>query len=425
MPGHKGVGTLGIEHLDLTEIEGADVLYSPSGIIAESQRNASELFGSGKTLYSTEGSSLSIRAMLYLALLWGKICGRDSLVLAGRNAHRVFHSAAALLDLDIQWLMGDEDSLISCNITPEALDRALQECEKKPFAVYLTSPDYLGNMLDIGELSRIAEKHGCLCLVDNAHGAYLNFLTVSQHPLSLGAHICTDSAHKTLPTLTGAGYLHISKKAPKIIFDEAEGAMSLFASTSPSYLILQALDATNAYLSGDYRERLALLCTGVAKLKAELTQKGYRFIGDEPVKLTVDAKSYGYLGTELSEILGSFGIVCEHSDRDVLVLMLTPEIEEVGLQRLRNALLSIEKKVPITENAPKPLKPLVACSVRKAVFSPKEWVSVENALGRTLAELSVSCPPAIPIVACGEVIDEEAIELFKYYGTEKVSVIKI
>ena len=219
--------------------------------------------------------------------------------------------------------------------------------------------------------------------------------------------------------------MHISKKAPKIIFDETEGAMSLFASTSPSYLILQSLDAANAYLSGDYRERLTRLCEMVAELKAELTQKGYRLIGDEPAKLTVDAKSYGYYGTELSDILGGLGIVCEHSDRDILVLMLTPEVGESGMQRLRNALLSIEKKTPITESAPKLEMPLTDCSVREAVFSPKEWVSVENALGRTLAELSVACPPAIPIVACGEVIDRSAIELFEYYGIEKVSVTKI
>ena len=424
MPGHKGIGSLGIERLDLTEIEGADVLYSANGIIAESQENARELFGSGKTLYSTEGSSLSIRTMLYLALLWGKSRGRDSLILAGRNAHRVFHSAAALLDLDIRWLMGEDESLISCSITPEALDKELSECKRKPFAIYLTSPDYLGNMLNVEELSRVADRHGCLCLVDNAHGAYLRFLDRSQHPISLGAHMCADSAHKTLPALTGAGYLHISKNAPRLLSDEAEGAMTLFASTSPSYLILQSLDAANAYLSVGYREQLANLCRRISELKSELCETGYRFIGNEPIKLTVDAKSYGYLGTELAEILGRNGIICEHSDRDILVLMLTPEIGEEGLKRLRDTLVSIEKRAPIKEKAPKIGRRIAACTVREAVFSPKERISVNNAVGKILAELSVSCPPAIPIVACGEVIDDNAVELFRYYGTESVSVIK-
>lgn len=68
-PGHKGTALLGPEPLDLTEIEGADVLYHAEGIIRESETNAAALFGTKKTVYSAEGSSLCIRAMLYLALL--------------------------------------------------------------------------------------------------------------------------------------------------------------------------------------------------------------------------------------------------------------------------------------------------------------------------------------------------------------------
>ena len=49
MPGHKGKNFLGCEPWDITEIDGADSLYEASGIIAESERNASALFGSQKT----------------------------------------------------------------------------------------------------------------------------------------------------------------------------------------------------------------------------------------------------------------------------------------------------------------------------------------------------------------------------------------
>ena len=53
MPGHKGRAYLGCERLDITEIKGADSLYEADGIIAESEANASRLFGSGATFYST------------------------------------------------------------------------------------------------------------------------------------------------------------------------------------------------------------------------------------------------------------------------------------------------------------------------------------------------------------------------------------
>ena len=146
MPGHKGVNLLGFEHLDITEIDGADSLYEADGIIAESEANASQLFGCD-TFYSAEGSSQCIRAMLYLACIGAD---KKPLIMAGRNAHKTFLSAAALIDFDIQWLYGDkQDSYLSCSISAEYLEKTLQNSERKPAAVYITSPDYLGNTADI------------------------------------------------------------------------------------------------------------------------------------------------------------------------------------------------------------------------------------------------------------------------------------
>ena len=87
MPGHKGRAFLGCEKLDITEIDGADALISPTGIIAESEKNAGTLFGC-RTFYSAEGSSLCIRAMLRLAA--GHSGGERPLVLAARNVHNAF-----------------------------------------------------------------------------------------------------------------------------------------------------------------------------------------------------------------------------------------------------------------------------------------------------------------------------------------------
>ncbi|MBQ9131055.1 MAG: amino acid decarboxylase, partial [Clostridia bacterium] len=98
MPGHKGSPLLGMEALDITEINGADSLYEAQGIIRESEENASRLFDS-PTFYSTEGSSQCIRAMLYLILLHAKATGKRPRVAAGRNSHKTFLSGIALLDM--------------------------------------------------------------------------------------------------------------------------------------------------------------------------------------------------------------------------------------------------------------------------------------------------------------------------------------
>lgn len=424
MPGHKGKSYLGMEGMDITEIDGADVLYASEGIIRKSEENAAELFGTARTVYSAEGSSLSIRAMLYLALLYGKKIGRRPLIVAARNVHKTFMTGAALLDMDVYWLYPAlSGNILSCILTEEMLERELSAMPEKPVAVYVTSPDYLGNTVDIASLSRVCHRYGVLLLVDNAHGSYLHFLPESSHPIALGADMCCDSAHKTLPVLTGGGYLHISKNAPEMFCTQAERAMSLFASTSPSYLILQSLDRANAYMADGYRKQLAGFIPKVRGLKEKLHKQGFALTGNEEMKITIAPKSYGYTGTDLSGILQKHNIHCEFADPDYLVLMCTPETGENGLRRATEAFAEIEKRSPITAAPPMIPRGTQAVSLREAMTSPFSTIAAEESKGRILASPSVNCPPAVPIVVSGEVIGEDAIRCFRYYGIDLCDVV--
>ena len=422
MPGHKGKALLGPEALDITEIPGADVLYRAEGIIRQSEENAAALFGSGRTLYSAEGSSLCIRAMLQLAQIHARLGGRRPRIAAGRNAHRVFLEAAALLDLEPCWI-GEGDSLLSCPIRPEELERLFSSAGTSPTAVYVTSPDYLGNCADIAALAAVCHRHGALLLVDNAHGAYLKFLSPSRHPLDLGADLCCDSAHKTLPVLTGGAYLHLSRSCPPVLFPMAEQALALFASTSPSYLILQSLDAVNPMLAGDFPRRLKEASEAAAALKERLSGAGWTLTGQEPMKLTLLPKERGYSGAELAAILETKRIVCEFADPDHLVLMFSADNAAEDFTALWNALESIPPREPIRDGPP-PLSPSErVLSPREALLSPFEAIPVEDSLGRVLASPSVGCPPAVPILVCGERIGEGALRLFRYYGIKTIDVV--
>ena len=422
MPGHKGQPLLGCEARDITEIAGADSLFEAAGIIRESEQNAGTLFGA-HTFYSTEGSSLAIRAMLYLACLIAKEQGRAPRILAGRNAHKVFLSAAALLDFEVEWLYPAEgESYLSCTVDPVVLERELRE--KQPVAVYLTSPDYLGHVADVAAIAEVCHRYGALLLVDNAHGAYLKFLPESRHPMDLGADLCCDSAHKTLPVLTGGAYLHIAHGAPAICINGAKTALSLFGSTSPSYLILQSLDAANAYLAEGYRERLSAFLEKVKELKTTLQAQGYSLEAEEPLKLTLATKCRGYTGQELAEALRAQGIECEFADPDFVVLMLTPELGEEGLARLEDALLSIPAQPAINELPPTFHKPERVLSPREALLSAAETVAAGESAGRILATATVACPPAVPLVVSGERIDEAALQAFAYYGITTCTVVK-
>lgn len=426
MPGHKGTKRLGCEDWDLTEIKGADALYEAEGIIARAEANTAALFGSQRSLWSTEGSSQCVRAMLYLAVTH-RGSGTAPVVLAARNVHKSFVHAAALVDFGVEWLRGEESSpLCACPVTAEGLDKALSQMETPPCAVYITSPDYLGNVQDIAALARTAHRHGSLLLVDNAHGAYLHFLEKPCHPLDLGCDLCCDSAHKTLPALTGGAYLHIGKNAPQAMADNAKAAMALFGSTSPSYLTMASLDLCNAWLAGEGRGEIQLAAKRLGELKTALTAQGWTLTGDEPLKLTVNAAAFGWDGPALADFLRVGGVEPEYAEAEYVVLMASADTSEEDFQKLSDALSAVKPGTARKRENPAPRLGNIrrAMSIREAVFSPHETVEREKALGRVCASPTVACPPAVPIAVSGEVIGPETLDLFRYYGIETISVVK-
>ena len=473
MPGHKGQSLLGFEPLDITEICGADELYAPEGIIAESEANATRLFGTAHSYYSTEGSSQCIRAMLFLALQGAPQNGRRPVLLAARNAHKALLYAAVLLDFDIRWLWPSaqaegalcrrpepadikirwlwpsaqaEGALCSCPVTAEALTGALHALAQQgisPFGVYVTSPDYLGGVQDIPALAAVCRAQGVPLLVDNAHGAYLRFLPQNSHPIAQGAAMCCDSAHKTLPVVTGGAYLHLAHDAP--VQDEAavRGALALFGSTSPSYLILQSLDVCNAVLAGDYPRRLVQCCAALEGLRRSLNKAAaarqcpvplaVAGAQQEPMKLTLDAAALGCTGTALADALRRAQMECEYADPRYVVLMFTPENPPQDYTRLQATLEQLLAAVPAVlprpenragEFAALQQQAVQRCTIRQAVLGAQVRIPVHKALGRVCAMPTVSCPPAIPVAVSGEEITPAAIALMQRYGIEELSVLR-
>ena len=420
MPGHKGAGILGFEGMDLTEIYGADELFAAEGIIKESEQNASSLFGC-PTYYSTQGSTLCIQTMCTILCQDAKSKGKKPKILAGRNAHRSFIHAAALLDFEIEWLYGNSDYL-SCKIHAEDLEKAI--IESLPTAVYLTNPDYLGNLLDIQSLASVCKKHNVLLAIDNAHGAYLRFLEPSLHPIDLGADLCCDSAHKTLPVLTGGAYLHLSESLNQVWKNDVKHFMEYFSSTSPSYLIMASLDAANEVLDTTFRNSLSECVRSVASLKNTLVQHGYTILSGEPMKITISTKEFGYTGNEIANLLMECDIYPEFYDSDYIVLMPSPYNTKDDLKRLETCLCGIERKPILINKPPKLEQSKKAMNVRQALFSSSITLDVSKSLGQVCSSVTVSCPPAILPVIPGEVVSESSIEVMKYYGIETVRVVK-
>ena len=422
MPGHKGTAFLGCETFDITEVKGADSLYEADGIIAESEANATKIFGTGRTVFSTEGSSQCIRAMLYLAVMHRKP-GTKPVIVAARNVHKAFVYAATLLDFEVVWLWpeGEMNSLCSCQVSKEMVEETLKGLKEIPAAVYVTSPDYLGQQQDIRGIAEVCHEYGTILAVDNAHGSYLHFTKPALHPIDLGADICSDSAHKTLPVLTGGAYFQISKNAPEGFKESAKSAMALFGSTSPSYLTMISLDLCNKYLTDGFEEKLEKSTERIRETVERLNMEGWRTFVSEPLKMTVEMPD-GVDGSDYAQYLRENKIECEYADPDFVVFMFTTENTEEDYLKIEKAFTKNQRTYEDVKKL-KPAKCQQVMSIREAVFARHEEIPVENALGKICASPAVSCPPAIPIVVSGEKIDENAINLFKYYNISNVDVV--
>ncbi len=432
MPGHKGTGFLGCEHLDITEVSGADDLFCPNGIILQSEKNASKLFQSRHTFYSVGGSSQSIKAMLYLAKMLsettknGQAC--QSKIVAMRASHKSFFHGCALLGIQPVFInTSAEKTYYSSIIHAQELEKTLVEMREKPIGVFITTIDYLGNASNVKELSDVCKHHNIPLLADNAHGAYLQFMKNEEyaHPLKLGADLCCDSAHKTLPVITGGAYLHVNKQTIFSFENYARNALSYFGSTSPSYLVLQSLDMCNKKLFDGYDREINNCALALDNLKNSLGAINIHAEKSDPLRLVINAENIGYSGEELLMLLREFKVEPEYADKTYVVFMVTPNNKGDDFERL----YTFFKKLQIKKSFVK--KPFfknyneydLVLSPRSAMMQPSEKLPVDKCLGKICAQVSVSCPPAVPIVICGEKITQKAIDTLIYYNVKYLDVV--
>ncbi len=425
MPGHKGNHPFDpvfarISQYDLTEIQGADALFEAVGIIGESEANASRIFHSKATLYSTQGSTLGIQTMLSL------LASRGDTVIAGRNAHMAFCNACTLLRMNIRWILPEASDPygVRGTVTPEQVEQALKACPNAA-GVYLTSPDYLGNTIDLKRIAAICHRYGVPFCCDHAHGAYLIKSPEPVHPMLAGADMCCDSAHKTLPVLTGGAYLHLGENCPWEK-EEAKEHMAVFSSTSPSYLILASLDLCNRYLEERGEVEFRMLFCRVGALKQKWRDKGIHLL-DNPAdfsKLTLDAAACGWDGEELAEHLRKSGIECEYANSCYVVLMASPFLSQTEWELLEQAIMNLPLRPAKRWEAPAFVLPEQVMPAYEAVKQQWERVPLERAVGRVSAQTIAACPPGVPVAVAGERIHEQIKNIYKNSGNFTVKVIK-
>lgn len=405
-PGHKNSPDAlppDLYSLDFTELPDTDSLFDAAGPILEAEKLAAELFGTARTCLSAGGCTLCIQAMLRLAAPGG------GSVLCSRVIHRGAVNAMALLGLEPVWAM-PEDLLPALAAHPGVK------------AVYVTSPDYYGRILDLAPVAAACRKRGIPLLADCAHGAHLMFTEPKLHPLRFGASMTADSAHKTLGVLTGGAWLNIGDGR---YARDAKRAMALFGSTSPSYPVMASLDWAREWLRnrpGAFRP----LQRQVAEVRRIARRRGISLPEGpcDPTRITLNTASAGLAGTRAAELFRSAGVEPEYADASYLVLIATPFNTEEDFKRVKRAVESLPLGKPLPQGPPLPPLPPVETGLREAVFRESEPVGLAVAAGRIAAEAACPCPPGVPAVMPGERITKEAAEFLRGYGFLQIKVLK-
>lgn len=396
--------------LDITEIDGADSLYHSDGIIKNLEDEISELY-QAQSVISASGSTLCIQTMISLF--------KSRTFIAMRSSHVSFYNICTLLDIQPEWINVSNENLYKNIPKPCDIEKILVNIQE-PAAVYITSPNYYGIRADIKGISEVCKKYEAVLIVDNAHGSHLKFTTLDEHPISLGADVCCDSLHKTLPTLTGAAVLH-SKIG---LFDKKEIKynMSMFGSTSPSYLIMDSIGLCVDWLKKEGRSCFEKL----EKRKKRLIENlSLSFLQTDCSKITIDCFNVknGVLG--IRTLLKQHKIEPEYTDNRYVTLIISPFLSDMDWDRLKACLdeVEIENGSCCLENGKLPV-PIVKLSLNKAFRSDFEQIDVKCSVGRICGKSQWMCPPGIPIVAAGELITEDIADLLMKNDVKSVCVIK-
>lgn len=420
-PGHKCSGFFdgSIIDLDLTELPDTYALFEAEGIIKEEETLFSELYGSAASFISAGGCTLAIQAMIRTAYSPG---GK---ILCARNAHRSAVNAMALLGIDPVWLYPKGTKNYTGRIDPADVERELEACPSIK-ACYITSPSYYGEISDIRSIADICHRYGVILLVDNAHGSHLAFMKENMHPLYLGADMTACSLHKTMPVMTGGALLNVRTKE---LAENAKEYMSLFASTSPSYVIMSSLSLCAEYMiSGKGREDYLRCEEEVGILKKLAAEKGISSPDGlcDPLRFTLDTAKAGLAGeSKQQEFFHRHNIECEFCDGENAVLIFTPFNSKKDFDRVRSAINELGKnkakevcRKSFTEKPPEKVMTL-----RQAVLSPSEKIPVRDSAGRIASDTACPCPPGVPLIMPGERIDEDIAHRMEKSGIAEISVI--
>lgn len=465
MPGHKrreipdGIpgGFPDPYGIDITEIDGFDNLHHAEGILKDAMETAAAIYGADRSWYLVNGSTCGILSAVFAATENG---GK---ILTARNCHKAVYHAICLNRLEAEYLYPEEitEFRINGGIRAEDVRKALEKdamrCAgnsgdvrgkiTKIQAVLITSPTYEGVVSDIRAIADAAHEYGIPLIVDEAHGAHLEYAdqchSFPKSALEYGADIVIQSLHKTLPCFTQTAILHVKGKL--VDQDRISRYLSMFQTSSPSYLFMAGMERCIRYMDGDGRnemiryekrlERFMERMEGLQVLEVldrEIYGKYRTVAGWDPSKIVVSTmRAEDFHGEELAETLRrKYHLEMEMTAPEYVIAMTSLMDTEEGFERLGTALLEIDgvlrrrmesgRKEKAASETPEGLESKLSHPVRRmliceAMDADTERTAFQDTVGKVSAEFVYLYPPGIPIIAPGEVFTDAIVEKIMAY----------
>ena len=465
MPGHKrreipdGIpgGFPDPYGIDITEIDGFDNLHHAEGILKDAMETVAAIYGADRSWYLVNGSTCGILSAVFAATENG---GK---ILTARNCHKAVYHAICLNRLEAEYLYPEEitEFRINGGIRAEDVRKALEKdamhCAgnsgdvrgkiTKIQAVLITSPTYEGVVSDIRAIADAAHEYGIPLIVDEAHGAHLEYAdqchSFPKSALEYGADIVIQSLHKTLPCFTQTAILHVKGKL--VDQDRISRYLSMFQTSSPSYLFMAGMERCIRYMDGDGRnemiryekrlERFMERMEGLQVLEVldrEICGKYRTVAGWDPSKIVVSTmRAEDFHGEELAETLRrKYHLEMEMTAPEYVIAMTSLMDTEEGFERLGTALLEIDgvlrrrmesgRKEKAASETPEGLESKVSHPVRRmliceAMDADTERTAFQDTVGKVSAEFVYLYPPGIPIIAPGEVFTDAIVEKIMAY----------
>ena len=199
--------------------------------------------------------------------------------------------------------------------------------------------------------------------------------------------------------------------------------MQIFGSTSPSFLTLLSLEKCAFWFKNKGKTEFLKLDETIKKIKNKYSDILFKTNLQDPVRLTFDTANIGLSSQEFISHLEKFKVKPEFGINTKTVLIPSPFNGLADFKKLNLALKNISNKNFKLIIEEKNIDFCAKISIRNAIFSKNENIFVKNAENKISAQTVARCPPGIPIVIPGEIINKQKMNILEELGINCIKVV--